>query len=170
VNDLSPGGWNKVFTRRRLEGVDGVDYTSYVRFHFSRWVFDHSHSETSNLAHCKSLRTSPLLRDHVSFQVLLLVVEQQANRLHGMFHRDFQGDFHKDFLRALNDFQDIYNPKKNFGRIIPIIQPGSTGKSRMVREIGNDVRFPFTFLVKILPPGKVHYPRVAGPPAHATFF
>jgi len=59
-----------------------------------------------------------------------------------MFSREYQGDFHKLFVGALDDYQNIYDPRKHIGRIIRIIQSSGTGKSRMVREIGNEVRFP----------------------------
>jgi hypothetical protein len=77
---------------------------------------------------------------------------ERAKRLHSMFGRQYQGNFHKLFVEALNDYEKIYNPGKHFGRIIPIIQSSGTGKSRMVREIGNDVRFlhirvSFTFVL-----------------------
>ena len=101
-----------------------------------------------------------------------------------MFSREYQGESHKLFLRALDDYENIYNPKKHFGRIIPIIQSSGTGKSRMVREIGNEVRFPLTFVLRsnletyrcqhsASASGKVHHPRVVGPPPtnqHAPFF
>jgi ABC-type histidine transport system ATPase subunit len=63
-------------------------------------------------------------------------------RLHAMFSRQYQGDFHKLFVGALDDYQKLYNPQKHFGRIIPIIQSSGTGKSRLVRQIAYEVCYP----------------------------
>jgi len=63
-------------------------------------------------------------------------------RLHAMFSRKYKGDFHKLFVGALDDYQKIYDQQKHFGRIIPIIQSSGTGKSRLVREMAYEVRFP----------------------------
>jgi len=63
-------------------------------------------------------------------------------RLHAMFGRKYNGDFHKLFVGALDDYQKIYDRRKHFGRIIPFLQSSGTGKSRLVREMAYDVRFP----------------------------
>ena len=63
-------------------------------------------------------------------------------RLHAMFTRKYKGDFHKLLVGALDDYQKIYDRQKHFGRIIPIIQSSGTGKSRLVREMAYEVRFP----------------------------
>jgi len=62
-------------------------------------------------------------------------------RLHAMFGRKYNGNFHKLFVGALDDYQKIYNRQKHFGRIIPFLQSSGTGKSRLVREMAYDVRF-----------------------------
>jgi len=67
-----------------------------------------------------------------------------------MFRLNYQGDFHKLFVQGLDDYEKIYDPKKHFGRIIPVIQSSATGKSRMVKEVGNEVRFPLTLVLKTL--------------------
>jgi len=43
-------------------------------------------------------------------------------RLHAMFSQKYKGDFHKLFVGVLDDYQKIYNQKRHFGRVIPIIQ------------------------------------------------
>jgi hypothetical protein len=58
-----------------------------------------------------------------------------------MFHHAFQGVAHEDFIRGLDIYDHIYDPKIHFGRTIPLLQSSGTGKSRMVDEMGNKVCF-----------------------------
>ena len=62
-------------------------------------------------------------------------------RLHAMFSRKYEGDFHKLFVGALDDYEKVYDRKRHFGRVIPIIQASCTGKSRLVRELAYEVCF-----------------------------
>jgi hypothetical protein len=72
-------------------------------------------------------------------------------RLHAMFNQTYKGDYPKLFVRALNDYEKIYDTRKNFGRIVPIIQSSGTGKSRLVRQMAYEVRFPLAFMIEIQP-------------------
>jgi ABC-type transporter Mla maintaining outer membrane lipid asymmetry ATPase subunit MlaF len=68
---------------------------------------------------------------------------QQAVRLHIKFESEFRGKANKEFEEGLDIYQHIYDPHVHFGRIIAILQSSGTGKSKLVKEIGNKVRFPF---------------------------
>jgi DNA helicase TIP49 (TBP-interacting protein) len=66
---------------------------------------------------------------------------QQARRLDGMFRQAYRGQSVRAFLEALPIYHAMYDPKKHFGRCIFILQSSGTGKSRMVKELGNEVHF-----------------------------
>jgi hypothetical protein len=60
-----------------------------------------------------------------------------------MFNQAFRGLAHEDFIKGLDIYNHIYNPKIHFGRTIPLLQSSGTGKSRMVYEMGYQVCFAF---------------------------
>jgi hypothetical protein len=68
---------------------------------------------------------------------------QQAERLHDQFPSAFRGEADKDFLKSLDVYHSIYDPQLHLGRTIALLQSSGTGKSRLVKEIGNKVRFIF---------------------------
>ena len=57
-----------------------------------------------------------------------------------MFHREYRGDAVKSFSRGIDVYGRIYDPKRHYGRSIAILQSSATGKSRLVQELGNEVR------------------------------
>ncbi|KIM44785.1 hypothetical protein M413DRAFT_362557 [Hebeloma cylindrosporum] len=66
--------------------------------------------------------------------------EQQAERLHLMFHQGFRGKAHQRFIDALGTtYTTLYDETKYFGRTIPVVQSSASGKSRMVYEMGKMV-------------------------------
>jgi hypothetical protein len=57
-----------------------------------------------------------------------------------MFRTKYRGDAAKSFACGIDDYSKIYDPKKHYGRSIAVLQSSATGKSRMVEELGNEVR------------------------------
>lgn len=57
-----------------------------------------------------------------------------------MFRSKYRGSAAQSFARAIDIYGKIYNPKQHYGRSIAILQSSGTGKSRMVQELGNEVR------------------------------
>ncbi|KAN0065976.1 hypothetical protein ACQY0O_000002 [Thecaphora frezii] len=51
------------------------------------------------------------------------------------FNSDLHGDVVQRFNDTLSDYEDKFDPKKYYGRIIPIVQSSGTGKSRLVHEM-----------------------------------
>ena len=57
------------------------------------------------------------------------------------FQAKYQGDAVTVFLKSLKSvYEENYNSVAHYGRTIPILQSSGTGKSRLVKEIGNTVR------------------------------
>ncbi|KAN0062111.1 hypothetical protein ACQY0O_005632 [Thecaphora frezii] len=51
------------------------------------------------------------------------------------FNSDLHGDVVQRFNDTLSDYEEKFDPKKYYGRIIPIVQSSGTGKSRLVHEM-----------------------------------
>ncbi|KAN0063447.1 hypothetical protein ACQY0O_003891 [Thecaphora frezii] len=51
------------------------------------------------------------------------------------FNSDLHGDVVQRFNDTLSKYEDKFDPKKYYGRIIPIVQSSGTGKSRLVHEM-----------------------------------
>ncbi|KAN0062303.1 hypothetical protein ACQY0O_005183 [Thecaphora frezii] len=51
------------------------------------------------------------------------------------FNSDLHGDVVQRFNDTLSDYEAKFDPKKYYGRIIPIVQSSGTGKSRLVHEM-----------------------------------
>jgi len=52
------------------------------------------------------------------------------------------GDAVKSFIDGLDVYSDIYNNERHYGRSIALLQSSGTGKSRLVHELGKQVRYP----------------------------
>lgn len=57
-----------------------------------------------------------------------------------MFRTEYRGDAVKSFVRGIDIYGQIYDPERHYGRSIPILQSSATGKSRLVQELGTEVR------------------------------
>jgi hypothetical protein len=74
---------------------------------------------------------------------------QQAERLDQMFRQAYQGKAADDFRLGLDVYRKIYNPMVHFGRWISVLQSSGTGKSRLVKELGNLVQSDFYFILRV---------------------
>ncbi|OBZ69610.1 hypothetical protein A0H81_10227 [Grifola frondosa] len=63
--------------------------------------------------------------------------EIQAANLSRPFDQPYHGTAVKDFKDALLEYDRMYDPTNHFGRTIAIVQSSGTGKSRLVKELGN---------------------------------
>ncbi|THH11518.1 hypothetical protein EW146_g8010 [Bondarzewia mesenterica] len=61
---------------------------------------------------------------------------EQATRLNLHFHREFKGLAVERFVKTIPHYEAMYDLRKHYGRIIPIVQSSGTGKSRLVEELG----------------------------------
>ncbi|KAN0060846.1 hypothetical protein ACQY0O_007507 [Thecaphora frezii] len=67
-------------------------------------------------------------------------VSVEADRgQYATYARSFNSDLHGDVVQRFNDtlskYEAKFDPKKYYGRIIPIVQSSGTGKSRLVHEM-----------------------------------
>ncbi|KAN0065007.1 hypothetical protein ACQY0O_001457 [Thecaphora frezii] len=67
-------------------------------------------------------------------------VSVEADRgKYATYARSFNSDLHGDVVQRFNDtlskYEAKFDPKKYYGRIIPIVQSSGTGKSRLVHEM-----------------------------------
>jgi ABC-type lipoprotein export system ATPase subunit len=60
-----------------------------------------------------------------------------------MFRQAYQGEAAEHFRRGLDVYRAIYDPDVHFGHWVSILQSSGTGKSRLVKELGNLVQTDF---------------------------
>jgi hypothetical protein len=72
--------------------------------------------------------------------IYIICRKGKAQRLNAMFRTEYRGNAAKSFALAIDVYSKIYDPKKHHGRSIAVLQSSVTGKSRMVEELGNEVR------------------------------
>ncbi|OBZ66974.1 hypothetical protein A0H81_13300 [Grifola frondosa] len=64
--------------------------------------------------------------------------DEQAAYLDREFNRIYQGTAVSDFKSGLMDYEQMYDSQRHYGRTIPIVQSSGTGKSRLVKELGDE--------------------------------
>ncbi|KAG6849106.1 hypothetical protein H0H93_011282 [Arthromyces matolae] len=64
--------------------------------------------------------------------------EENFRALDQAFRAEYLGGTVSGFCDALKDYRKMYEQRKHYGKVIPIVQSSGTGKSRVVAEVGKD--------------------------------
>ncbi|THG94313.1 hypothetical protein EW026_g7126, partial [Hermanssonia centrifuga] len=65
--------------------------------------------------------------------------ESRAKRLDISFREEYRGQAADQFLMALPKYEKMYSSDQHYGRTIVILQSSGTGKSRLVKELGEAI-------------------------------
>jgi hypothetical protein len=153
-NDEEIQEW-KSGLQKGLKDNDWLDLVTHRTHHFvsgGQITFEHYDSENDKTRRISSSRDrvsshgQPLNHDSTFSNQR----EEQAYRLDHMFLQPYRGEDVDNFGAALVTYNEMYDPKRYFGRCISIIQSSGTGKSRLVKELGSKVHHIFIVPQRLL--------------------